>query len=318
VPAPTGSGATRPLRIAFLGNDAWSVASLERLAGSVHEIVLVETARPKPARRGNTPTPTAVAAAARSLRLPVSEIETVRSGGGFDRLEQTKPDVLVVVAYGELLPPSVLDLPAIAPVNLHFSLLPALRGASPVQRALMLGLERTGVSTIVMDEGLDSGPILLQREVEIAPDDDAGTLGARLAAVGADLLVESLDLLATGRIQARAQEGEATFAPKIGSADRVLDWSRPATALIDRVRALSPAPAATTTFRGDPLKVYRAASSDVAGEPGRIVSVSKEGVVVGTGRGGLRLLDLAPAGRRRMSGADFVNGLRPEVGERIG
>jgi methionyl-tRNA formyltransferase len=318
VPAPVGSGATRSLRIAFLGNDAWSVPSLEALAGSAHEVVLVQTAAPKPAGRGNTPTPTVVAAAARSLHLPLFEIETVRSGAGFDRLEEIKPDVLVVVAYGELLPPSVLALPAIAPVNVHFSLLPALRGASPVQRALMLGLERTGVSTIVMDEGLDSGPILLQRELEVAPDDDAGTLGGRLAAVGADLVVESLDRLAAGRIQARAQEGAATFAPKIGPADRVLDWSEPATALVDRVRALSPAPAATTTFRGDPLKVYRAESADAAGESGRIVSVSKEGVVVATGRGGFRPLEVAPAGRRRMSGADFVNGLRPELGERFG
>jgi methionyl-tRNA formyltransferase len=248
----------------------------------------------------------------------LSEIETVRSGPGFDRLGETNPEVLVVVAYGELLPPRVLELPAIAPVNVHFSLLPALRGASPVQRALMLGLERTGVSTIVMDEGLDSGPILLEREVAVAPDDDAGTLGGRLAAVGADLLVESLDLLASGRVRPRAQEGAATFAPKIGPADRVLDWSEPATALVDRVRALSPAPAATTTFRGESLKVYRAESADAAGESGRIVSVSKEGVVVATGHRGFRPLEVAPAGRRRMSGADFVNGLRPDVGERFG
>jgi methionyl-tRNA formyltransferase len=135
VPEPTGSGATRSLRIAFLGNDAWSVPSLEALAGSAHEVELVETAAPKPAGRGNAPTPTAVAAAARSLHLPLAEIETVRSGAGFDLLLEAHPDVLAVVAYGELLPAKVLEVPAIAPVNLHFSLPSALWCVSPAARS---------------------------------------------------------------------------------------------------------------------------------------------------------------------------------------
>ena len=277
------------------------------------------TAAPKPAGRGNEATPTTVAEEARALGLVPAEVETVRSGSGLERLEAAAPEVLAVVAYGEILPPHVLGLAAVAPVNLHFSLLPALRGASPVQAALLLGWDRTGVTTIAMDAGLDTGPILLQREEPIAPEDDAGTLGDRLAAVGADLLVETVDLLASGPPAPRPQdEALATLAPKLRPSDRILFWSEPARALVNRCRALSPAPAATTSFRGTALKVFRAEATEGAGEPGRIVAVSRDGIIVATGDGGFRPVALAPAGRRRMSGGDFVNGFRPEVGERLG
>ena len=314
---PAGRGPRT--RVAFLGNDAWSVPSLEALAASDHVVALVVTAAPKPAGRGNRPTPTPVAIAARRLGLELAEVATAREGDGFARLEAAAPDVVAVVAYGEVLPPAVLGLPALAPVNLHFSLLPALRGASPVQAALREGLERTGVTTIEMDAGLDTGPILLQREAPIGPEDDAGTLGGRLASIGAGVLVETVDLLAAGELEARPQDDRlATFAPKLGPADRLLDWSRPAGELVRLCRALSPEPAAITTFRGEPLKVVRAESAVAAGEAGRIVVVARDGIVVATGEGGLRPLVVAPAGRKRMSGADLVNGLRPRVGERLG
>jgi methionyl-tRNA formyltransferase len=307
------------LRVAFLGNDAWSVPSLRALAESPHEIAIVVTAEPKPARRGNELTPTPVAQAARLFGLPVVEAETVKTGHGFKELASSMPDVLAVVAYGEILPANVLHVPTIAPVNLHFSLLPKLRGASPVQTALLLGLEATGVSTIVMDRGMDTGPVILQREEPIGPADDAGTLGSRLAAIGADVLVQSIDMLAAGPVAPRAQDHSlATFAPKFAPHERVLDWSNPAGLLVNLSRALSPEPAATTTFRGEGVKVFRAEAVDAQGEPGRIVDVGKDGIVVATVEGGFRPLDLAPAGRKRMSGADFVHGFHPEVGERLG
>jgi methionyl-tRNA formyltransferase len=310
---------TRSLRVAFLGNDAWSVPSLEALAESPHEVVTVVTAAPKPAGRGSELRPTPVADAARSLGLEPAEVDTIRTGPGFRRLAGSLPDVLVVVAYGELLPPTILHLPTIAPINLHFSLLPALRGASPVQTALLLGLERTGVTTIVMDPGLDTGPIVLQREEPVLPDDDAGSLGARLAAAGALVLADTVGMLAAGPIAPRPQDGAlATYAPKLGPDDRILDWAEPARLLVNLCRALSPDPAATTTFRGERLKVFRAEAVEATGEPGRIVAVGREGIVVATAEGGFRPVDVAPAGRKRMSGADLVNGLRPEVGERLG
>lgn len=311
--------AAAALRIAFLGNDRWSVPSLRALAASRHEIAIVATAPPRPAGRGNRPRRTAVADAAVGLDLPLVEVPTVRAGDGLARLVETRPDVMTVVAYGELLPPAVLSLPRIAPVNLHFSLLPELRGAAPVQTALLLGAERTGVTTFVMVEAMDAGPVLLQREALVMPEDDAGSLGARLAELGAGALVETVELLASGAAEPRPQDhARATFAPKLGRRDRELDWTRPAARLVDLCRALSPEPAATTTFRGRGLKVFRGRTVEVEGEPGRIAAVGADGIVVATASGGFRPVDLAPAGRRRMSGADFVNGFRPEVGERLG
>jgi hypothetical protein len=180
-------------RVVFLGSDRWSVPSLEALAESTHDVSLAATRVPKPAGRGSKLTPTPVADAARALGLPLAEVPTARSGAGFERLREARPDILVVVAYGEILPAAALDLAAIAPVNLHFSLLPELRGAAPVQRALLEGMTATGVTTIRMDEGLDTGPILLQAEEAIDPEDDAGSLGGRLAGIGGRLLVDTID-----------------------------------------------------------------------------------------------------------------------------
>lgn len=307
----------RSLRAAFLGNDAWSVPSLEALARSRHEVVIVVTRVPKPAGRGNELTPTPVAEVARRLELPLAEVETVKTGAGFKDLSGAVPDVLCVVAYGEILPPNVLHVPRLAPVNLHFSLLPYLRGASPVQTALLLGLEKTGVTTIVMDVGVDTGPILHQREEPIGPADDAGSLGARLAAIGAEVLVETVDHLASGPVAPRPQEDSlATFAPRFGPGDRRIDWTAPALVLVNLVRALSPEPAATARFRGEGLKVFRAAAvPNVTGVPGVIVDVTKDGFVVATGRGGFRPLEVAPAGRKRMTSAEWVRGYRPVSGE---
>jgi methionyl-tRNA formyltransferase len=307
------------LRVAFLGNDEWSVPALESLTSSSHEVVFVGTAEPKPAGRGNVLTPTPVADAARGLGLAPHEVETIRTGHGFKELSTTAPDVLAVVAYGELLPPNVLHVPRVAPVNVHFSLLPKLRGASPVQTALLVGADRTGVTTIVMDRGLDTGPILLQREEPIRSEDDAGSLGARLAELGAGVLVETLDLLATEPLAPRPQDDAlATLAPRFGPEDRVLDWTNPARVLVNLVRALAPEPAATTRFRGEGLKVFRAEAVDVSGEVGRIAQTDRDGFVIGTSQGGFRPIEVAPAGRKRMSAAEYVRGYRPDVGERVG
>ena len=310
---------TRSLRVAFLGNDRWSVPSLLALSGSDHQVVIVVTAAPRPAGRGNELRPTPTAEAAREAGLPLAEVETVKRDAGWDALATSRPDLLVVVAYGEILPHGVLDLPRVAPVNLHFSLLPALRGASPVQTALLRGLEVTGVTTIVMDAGTDTGPVIAQRAEPIHPQDDAGSLGARLATIGADLLVETADLLAAGDAEPQPQEESlATFTARIGPDDRVLRWRNAARDLVNLTRAMAPEPGASTTFRGAGLKVLRAETLAASGAPGTIVETSREGFVVGTGDGGFRPLELAPAGRRRMTSSDFVNGFHPVVGERVG
>ncbi|HEX2069820.1 MAG TPA: methionyl-tRNA formyltransferase, partial [Actinomycetota bacterium] len=278
----------------------------------------------RPAGRGSALVRTPVAEAAERLGLPLVETETVKSGGGFTALRASEPDVLAVVAYGEILPEEVLEMPTVAPVNVHFSLLPRLRGAAPVQRAIMEGAQVTGVTTIRMDAGMDTGPVLLQAEEPIRDDDDAGTLGERLAALGGRLLVETLDGLESGAIEEQPQDDAgATYAPKVKAEDRIIDWHVSAEEVARLIRAMAPEPAAQTTFRGKILKVFRASApgdslEGRAGRAGEIVVASNEGVAAATGRGILRLDDVAPEGRKRMSGADFVRGYRPEVGEILG
>jgi methionyl-tRNA formyltransferase len=308
----------KSLRVVFLGSDRWSVPSLDALAGSAHDLALVATREPKPAGRGSKLTPTPVAEAARRLGVELVEPPTVKSGLGFERLRDAEADVLLVVAYGEILPAAVLELPRIAPVNLHFSLLPELRGAAPVQHALLEGLDATGVTTIRMDEGLDTGPILLRAEEAIDPEDDAGSLGDRLAAAGARLLLDTVDRLAAGDLEPTPQDDAlATFAPKLRSDDRWIDWSRPAEEIVRRVRALSPDPGASTRFRGEVLKLFRATVRPEGGEPGAVVEIGRDRFIVAAGERSVALIELAPAGRKRMSGGDFVRGHRPEVGERL-
>jgi methionyl-tRNA formyltransferase len=315
-----------PLRVAFLGNDPWSVPPLEALASSdAVEVALVVTNPPRPAGRGSKLRPTAVADAARGAGLPLRETTGVRSGEGFEALVALAPDAIAVVAYGEILTGDVLDLPRLGCVNLHFSLLPRWRGAAPVQRAILEGDAATGVSVMLMDEGLDTGPILATREEPIGPQDDAGGLGERLARIGGALLVETLPRVAAGEVEPTAQDGiAAVYAAKILPEERELDWMHSAAALDRRIRALAPEPGASTTFRRAPLKILRArpvehgyvlASLPTRGE----IRVHRDGAVfVSTTGGTLELLEVAPAGRKRMDAAAWARGARIEPGERLG
>jgi methionyl-tRNA formyltransferase len=274
-------------------------------------------------------TPTPVAEAARSLHLPLAEVATVKSGGGLDAIRAAEPDVLAVVAYGEILPATVLGLPVVAPVNLHFSLLPELRGAAPVQRAILDGLAVTGVTTIRMDEGMDTGPILLQAAEPILEEDDAGSLGERLAGIGARVLVDTLDRLEEGELVEREQDhSRATMAPKLSAADRVIDWSRPAEAIVRQVRALSPTPGAESRFRGKVLKVFRTSRRTVRFTPpptrspeqwpnGSVVASEEGSFGVRVPEGVIHVEEVALEGRRRMTGEEFVRGHRP-AGEVLG
>jgi methionyl-tRNA formyltransferase len=272
------------------------------------EVALVATREPRPAGRGSRPTPTAVAEAARRLGLPLLETATVREGDGFDELARAGADVLVVVAYGEILTRDVLDLAS--PVNLHFSLLPRWRGAAPVQRAILAGDRTTGVTTMLMDEGVDTGPILLQREEPILDTDDAGSLGMRLAGIGGEVLDETLSSLQV--ISPTPQDDSlATPAPKIAPEERWIDWAEPAAAVVRRVRALAPEPGASARFRGDVLKVLAARAVEGSGRPGSFLA----GAVVAAGEGAVELVEVAPAGRRRMLAADWVRGARLGPGE---
>ena len=307
------------MRVVFLGNDRWSEPSLRAVTASRHDLASVITRVPRAAGRGGAPRPTAVSEAARALSLPLHEVETVKDGPGLRALRDAAPDVLAVVAYGEILPREVLYVARVAPVNVHFSLLPELRGADPVRRAILSGRDVTGVTTMRIDEGLDTGPVLLQAQEPIRYDDDAGSLGERLAERGGGLLVETLDGLEAGAIEERLQdESRATLAPKLRPQEEWIDWTEDAEGVTRRVRALAPEPGARTTFRGALLKVLRARPVDGVGGPGEVVASTKQGVAVATGKGAVTLEVVVPEGRPRMRGEDWARGRRPEVGERLG
>jgi methionyl-tRNA formyltransferase len=315
------SAAGGPLRVVFVGNAPWSVPSLEALAASDHHVARILTRTPRPAGRGREPAPTAVATSARDLGLPLLEVPTVRDGEGFEAITSAAPDVLVVVAYGEILPSAVLSVPRLMPVNVHFSLLPALRGAAPVQRAILDGLSQTGVTTMRMDEGMDTGPILVQRSTDVGGDEDAGALGHRLAAMGGSLLIETLDQLAAGGLEEWPQDASAaTVAPKLTPEDERIDWHRPAAEVARRVRALSPSPGAATALAGVRIKIYRAAPAGQAwpgAAPGEL-RLDGIGPLVATGDGALRLEEVQTQGRRRMNGADWARGARLGEGALLG
>jgi methionyl-tRNA formyltransferase len=309
------------VRVVFLGNDRWSVPTLEALDDDDGiDVELVITNPPRPAGRGARLRPTPVAEAARDRGIRLAELEGVRDGPGLALIEESRPDAIVVVAYGQLLPPEVLDVPPLGTLNLHLSLLPRWRGAAPVQRAILEGDDVTGVSVMLLDEGLDTGPVLASLEEPIRSDDDAGSLGDRLARLGSPLLVEQLRALQAGTADPVAQDdAAATFAPKPRPEERTIDWTDPADRIVRRVRAFAPTPGARTTFRNAPLKVLRAAALDDADEADRlgVIRLAHDGVpVVAASAGSVALLEVAPAGRARMPGADWARGARLEPGER--
>ena len=307
-----------------MGNDPWSVPTLEALhdADDV-DVVLVVTNPPRPAGRGSALTPTAVSLAARASHLDLLEVDGLGSGGAEQAIERPAPDVIAVVAYGELLGERVLGMPPLGTVNLHFSLLPRWRGAAPVQRAILEGDEVTGVSVMLLDAGLDTGPVLAGLEVPIEADDDAGSLGERLAVVGAPLVVDVIRSLEAGTaVPAPQDDLVATYAAKIRPEERAIGWDHPAESIAWRVRGLAPSPGATTTFRNTRLKVLAAQPrpADSPEDPVNLgeVRTDRDGVPVVTAAGGtVALLEVAPAGRSRMGGAEWARGARLRPGERF-
>jgi methionyl-tRNA formyltransferase len=313
------------MRVAFLGNDTWSVPPLRAMALAPDiEVELVLTNPPRPAGRGSRLTPTAVADAAHAMELPLLEVDRVRDGEGFDALDSLEPDAIVVVAYGEILTPDVLDIPRLGAVNVHFSLLPRWRGAAPVQRAILEGDGVTGVTLMLMDEGMDTGPILATAETAIGSDEDAGSLGARLADLGAPLLVETLRGLDGSTVEPRSQDHTAaTYASKLLPDERTIDWGQRTDAIARRVRAFAPDPGAVASFRGGRLKLLRVDARPLEDTLDAVPRIGEVGVleddtpIVQARDGGIELLEVAPAGRKRMSGAAWARGARIRSSDRF-
>ncbi|HLT58800.1 MAG: methionyl-tRNA formyltransferase, partial [Limnochordales bacterium] len=315
------SGTVPPLRTVFMGTPAFAVPSLQALLRAGHPVVGVFTQPDRPRGRGHRLQPPPVKEAAVAAGIPVFQPRRLREPGVLETLRELGPDVICVVAYGQILPKAVLDVPPLGCINVHASLLPRFRGAAPIQAALLAGEKETGVTTMFMDEGLDTGDIILQRRVPIDDDDDAGTLHDKLAAAGAELLVETLRLLALGRAPRRPQDhGQASYAPKLDRAAAALDWAQPAEQVRNHVRAFAPWPGAYTAHGERILKVlqvdlFPGASGDAA--PGEVIAVEEAGFVVQTGAGAVLVRRVQPPNAAPMSGRDYVNGYRLQVGQRL-
>ncbi|MGH2829223.1 MAG: methionyl-tRNA formyltransferase [Actinomycetota bacterium] len=306
------------MRVVFFGTPAIALAALEALLGSHHEVTGVVTQPDRPRGRSGAPQPSPVKDAAVAAAVPVLQPVSPKDQGFARALAARAPDACAVVAYGHLLPPAVLAIPPKGTVNVHFSLLPRWRGAAPVQRAIMAGDARTGVSVFVLEPTLDTGPVIDVTDVPIDPDDTAGTLLERLAPIGAGALLRALDAIESGQAKPVPQQsGGATPAPKIKPEEGLIDWSQPAGQIRNRIRALNPSPGAFTFFRGERLKVWAAAERPGDGSPGAFLG-SADALVVAAGDGALEVLQVQPGGKRRMSGAEFARGRRPSAEDHFG
>jgi methionyl-tRNA formyltransferase len=295
------------VKVAYAGSPEAAVPPLRALAGSSHEVVRVVTQPDKPRGRSGRASGTPVAQAAEELGIPALRPKTINDPDVVGELADAGAEALVVVAFGQILRDVVLSRwPC---VNVHFSLLPAYRGAAPVERAVMDGVAETGVSTMFMEAGLDTGPILLVERTPVGEDEEGGALLARLAELGAPLLVRTVDALEAGTLEPRVQPEEGvSFAPKIGPDDRALDLRRPADELARRVRALAPHIGATAVIDGQPFKVWGARTVSEPVPPG--LSVEAGRLLAGTGRGTLEITRLQPPGKGRMDAASFLRGYR--------
>lgn len=308
------------LNIVFAGTPAFAVPALESLLRSRHRLVAVCTQPDRPAGRGRQLQLSPVKDCALRHGIPVEQPLTLRDHSAREKLAGYQPDVMVVVAYGLILPPAVLGTPRLACINIHASLLPRWRGAAPIQRALLAGDRQTGVAIMQMEAGLDTGPVFNERVIDIGPSDTAGALHDQLAALGADALLEVLEGLIAGTLQPRPQsEVGVTYARKIAKEEAVIDWSKPALEIDRLVRAFNPVPGAETSWRGQQLKVWQAEPALLDGDalPGTVVSADGDGIVVATGSGALKLARIQLAGRKATSAADFLNAHRV-VGDHFG
>jgi len=307
------------MRIVFLGSGAFAIPSFEALIDAGHDVAAAVTQPDREKGRGRVLAPPPLKPVADERGVAVHQPRRIRESAAQETLRALAPDVQVVVAYGQILPRSVIDIPRHGTVNVHGSLLPRYRGAAPVQWAIVNGERETGVTTMLIDEGLDTGPTLLSRSTPIGAEETAAELEPRLAAIGAEILVETLAEIAAGTLTPAPQDhARATLAPIIKKEDGRLDWTMPAEALARRVRGFHPWPGTFTTWRGQPLKILRARAEAGGGlAPGEL-EADRDGLLVGCGQGTrLRLLEVQPESRRPMTAAAFAAGLRLGPGARF-
>ncbi|WP_116425846.1 methionyl-tRNA formyltransferase [Pseudomonas citronellolis] len=304
---------SQALRIVFAGTPEFAAEHLKALLDTPHEIVAVYTQPDRPAGRGQKLMPSPVKQLAAQHGLPVLQPPTLRNPEAQAELAALQPDLMVVVAYGLILPQAVLDIPRLGCINSHASLLPRWRGAAPIQRAVQAGDAESGVTVMQMEAGLDTGPMLLKVVTPISPEDTGGSLHDRLARLGPPAVVEAIAGLAAGTLKGEVQDDAlATYAHKLSKDEAKLDWSRPAVELERAVRAFDPWPVCHTTLNGEPLKVWAARLGEGKGEPGIILGASRDGLLVGCGEGSLLLTRVQLPGGKPLAFADLFNSRREQ------
>jgi methionyl-tRNA formyltransferase len=310
------------LKVVFLGTADFALPSLQSLLSSSHEVVAVVTQPDRPKGRGQKLFPSAVKSLALAQNLPLFQPEKIRDPASLTMLQSFHPELIVVVAYGQILPSPVLAIPPRGCVNVHASLLPKYRGAAPIAWAVHNGETRTGVTTMFMDAGMDTGPILLTAETPIDREDTTGTLHDRLSRMGADLLLQTLSLIENGRIVPRPQDpSQATYAPKIEKDAGRIQWDYPADELFNLLRAFDPLPGAFTFWNGRMVKLFAPRllqEENIREIPGTITRVGSDELHIATGRGLLSVRELQLAGRPRMSVAEFLRGHSLQTGVILG
>ena len=309
------------MKIVFMGTPDFSVQTLKKLREAGHEISLVVTQPDRPRGRGKKPSYSPVKECALELGVPCFQPEKIREDSAVDRLREENADVFVVVAFGQILPQKVLDLPKYGCINVHASLLPQYRGAAPIQWSVINGDAETGVTTMMMDAGMDTGDILLTEHVRLTPDETGGSLFDRLSETGARLCVQTLAQMEKGELTPIPQdETKATYTRMIQKQDGRIDFSQPADRIECLIRGMNPWPSAFTFLNGKTLKIWQAKVADetVAAEPGRIYRIGHDSFFVAAARGGLEVLSVQLEGKKRMSAADFMRGNRLEEGQMLG
>lgn len=309
------------MKVLFLGTAEFACPTLEALLASSHEVIGAVTQPDRPKGRGRKTVPTPVKSLAQNAGLPVYQPEKIRDPAFLKVLHSLRPEIMVVAAYGQILSAPVLAVPPRGCVNVHGSLLPKYRGAAPIARAILGGETRTGITTLFMDPGMDTGPILLAEETEIGEEDTAGTLHDRLARIGARLLLRTLERLETNTLVPKPQDSAlATLAPKIEKEEARVRWSAPARQIFNQVRAFDPWPGAFTFLAGRILKLFRPRLIEGGAQqpPGTIVQASDEGLRVATPEGVLLLREVQAESRPRMGVSDFLRGNPLAAGVRLG
>ena len=307
------------MKLIFAGTPEFAARALSALLAGGHEIALVLTQPDRAAGRGLKVQPSPVKRLAEAHRIPVAQPVTLKDPAAQDALRAVEADLVVVAAYGLLLPQAILDIPRLGALNIHASLLPRWRGAAPIQRALLAGDSETGACIMQMDSGLDTGPLLLCEALPIRDEDTAQTLHDRLGEVGAPLLLLALDGLGRGVLSARPQpDSGVTYATKIDRAEARLDWSRPAVEVWRKVRAFNPHPGAVTRLGEVEVKIWRATPAAASGSPGEVLEAGAGGIVVACGEASLRVEELQRAGGRRLSPKEFLSGHTVLPGEHFG